>query len=61
VENGEMFRLRIENGSGKIEESYLIERAKDVELHQLNQTPTVIKFMGIAPPQFDSEINENTI
>jgi hypothetical protein len=30
VENGEVFRLRIENGSGKIEESYLIERAKDV-------------------------------
>jgi hypothetical protein len=39
----------------------MIERVKDVELHQLNQSPTIIKFLPIVPTQFDSEINENTI
>ena len=61
VENGEVFRLRVEETSGRIEESYNIERTKDIEFHQLNQTPTIIKFLPFVPPQFDSEINENTI
>lgn len=30
-------------------------------MHQLNQSPTHIKFLNIVPPQYDSEINENTI
>jgi hypothetical protein len=29
VENGEIFKVRIEDGSGKIEEAYVIHRAKD--------------------------------
>jgi hypothetical protein len=37
----------------------MLERIKDVELHQLNQFPTVIKFLPIVPTKFDSEINEN--
>ena len=51
----------MEEGSGKIEEAYAIHRAKDVEFHQLNQMPSIIKFLPIVPPKFDSEINENNL
>ena len=51
--------MRVEGGSGKIEEAYAIFRAKDVEFHQLNQVATLIEFLPIVPPKFDSEINEN--
>ena len=53
--------MRLEEKSGRIEKSYNIERTQDIEMHPLNQTPTVIGFLGIVPPEYDSEIIDNTI
>ena len=61
VENGQLFRLRLENKSGKIEKSYNIDKSQDVEMHSLNQAPTHIKFLRLVPPEYDSEIIDNTL
>lgn len=56
VESGEVYKSRIEANSGKIESSYHIDKLMDEEQHQLNQTASIIKFLRIVPPCFDSEI-----
>lgn len=56
VESGEVYKSRIEANSGKIESSYHIDKLIDEEQHQLNQTASIIKFLRIVPPAFDSEI-----
>lgn len=38
-----------------------MERTLDIENHALNQNPTIIKFFELVPPEYDSEITENSI
>lgn len=63
AENGEVFKVVVPpfgkdyvGVSSKIEDVYNIQFALDKEKHPLNQSPTVICFLGVLPPEFDSEI-----
>jgi WD40 repeat protein len=61
VEKGELFSLRFEDNSSKIEHSFSIQHALDSETHSLNQVPTSLAFMDLPDIKFDSEITENTL
>jgi hypothetical protein len=54
VENGELFSLRIENNSSKIEESFSLQHTQDSENHSLNQTPTFLAFLPLPDLSYDS-------
>jgi hypothetical protein len=56
VENGELFSVKMEQNSSKIEESFSLQHIIDSENHSLNQTPTFIAFLDICDIEFDSEI-----
>jgi hypothetical protein len=61
VENGELFSVKMEQNSSKIEESFSLQHIIDSENHSLNQTPTFIAFLDICDIEFDSEITENSL
>ena len=58
VETGQLYSLRLDGNSSRIEESYSLQHTLDCEAHPLNQLPTQISFMNIGDIQFDSEIIE---
>ena len=61
VQKGELYSLRFDQNSSKIEHSFSIQHALDSQSHSLNQTPTYLAFIDIPNISFDSQITESTL
>ena len=56
MEDGDVYRAKIEGSSGRIDDHYVIAKIHDTEKHSLNQNASYITFLHIVPPKIDTEL-----
>lgn len=61
VEDGDVFRAKLEANVGKIDFHYNISKLYDSQKHTLHQIASFISFLHIVPPSIDTEIMERTV